>query len=1419
MKAFRSCLTGLLLATGLIIGLHFLHAQDVATFTQAGAASLTDTNVDWDSLSDLEVELKTIEAMPTVSAATLSNQDLEYASFYSAQHLSDWPPLPADVLGLPVWEVDTNLILIDDVHYNYAAAQTRPTTSSSGVQPLNAAGEAFSPDFSFPTNEFWLQINGVSYGLAYLTLHGTTNGVEYEILSQAALSNAPMSSWNSEGMFWGSATTNWTTTTVAQNGRTNLFMAARSRADNTGTGIPDWWWLLYFGQTTNVNPYADPAGDGWNNLEKFQFGMNPNQFYTPPTPQGVTVSYNANNGMVTVSWLPSPGPVTGYTVNMNGTNYNVSSNSLSFENAVSSNDPFSDPSSYGPSIFEDFQVQADYAGGNSPWSAQVPLEINTSFGYDSMPAYLIPGPQGLAYLAIPQIPAGTATLRVTRIDEYAEQSFGDSSFDTNFNISVSAGTNGLYVLPTFWSATSVVDGYGQSDYYWWVQAVDANGSPDWATFLGNGYNDDASAYYSDYYTQTGVWPVTPYFDGREQIKQNLIFLLRAGLHGQPFQFTELYTNGLGQIPFAYPTNYAFASFYELINVPGYPPTAGVGVFLPFGENFLYQNFVFNLSGVNSSGLLTSFANLFTSSDYGLGINEPPTHQFQPPTTSGTVIAPVLATNQTRWLYSYVLPASGPQGYTINSPIGIIQNGLTNQMAINIQNTFGLTFLSTEITYASGGGFGTNTLFPGNKTTQGGYFYSETAQPQFQTVEYDFWNPPYWPYYDTNLMSLLPGMPGFAPTNKSQLLIANVGEQYFRVAGYAKIAIQNGYSGIYAYLGQYFTNAYEISTNGVVTTNSAGVLSPYGDFFPTVPGPAALVTMSDVDTGQRGTGTVYVISLALDANHDGVMDTSFGGPDSTSQANPMEFWVNNNFDRTNYDAADNTFYEDDIGPADVAYLPTHQQVPDCNYTDYYSHRMIPTERDLEDFTRLWVCGITSNLLAALPAGSTITLNWGDVGSPNSANPTIDLFVAADANGGIGYLTNETIAAQQTNITQCPYVGRLAPGGSIQLYGSQFTGGTAHFIWCGVSNGVGQLNLTISDGSGNILAQASQWIQIEDIKNLYERWTVGDSPKVVPTNTAQIAANDLPDSMQLPFRYATNTIANTPYILFVHGWNLEPWEKDRWAETAFKRLYWQGYQGRFGEFRWPTGYGFSGIISAITDADNYDNSEFNAWIAGFGLFDKLNDLNRQYPGNVYLMSHSMGNVVAGEALRIAGTSRIVNTYIAMQGAVPSHCYDPLTSTRIIPPPFDSGTPNSYAYYWTNGAPCYFNGSAGAGTYVNFFNTNDYALSYWQDDQNLKPDTGYSYNISGNKFYAEGIEVDFPSATYQIFAFCDEARCYALGAQANVGGPFKVGQNYQQVELDAPPFDFGPQHLYHSVEFRLDNGQNSLFWGELLSEMKLK
>jgi pimeloyl-ACP methyl ester carboxylesterase len=331
-----------------------------------------------------------------------------------------------------------------------------------------------------------------------------------------------------------------------------------------------------------------------------------------------------------------------------------------------------------------------------------------------------------------------------------------------------------------------------------------------------------------------------------------------------------------------------------------------------------------------------------------------------------------------------------------------------------------------------------------------------------------------------------------------------------------------------------------------------------------------------------------------------------------------------------------------------------------------------------------------------------------------------------------------------------------------------------------------------------------------------------------------ASDLTNPPTAAFQYLSPQDTNTPYILFVHGWNQERWEKDRYAETAFKRLYWQGYHGRFGSFRWPTDYDFGGIGDSwnnpITDPRNFDNSELTAWRSAAGLLNKLNDLNTEYPGNVYVIAHSMGNIVTGEALRLAVTNQVVNTYVAMQGAVAAHAYDPTTTTRalvtILGISEDSGTPNRYAEYYTNGASCYFNSSTGAATYVNFYNTNDYALgaSLWQFNQNLKPDggslpyPGYFYDSSSGFYRINGSTttyLNFPTNTYEIFAYGDEARCYALGAQQNVGGKFSGNQ----VELDIAPYSFTEKHKYHSGEFRSDNAQRWQFWDQVLTQMQLK
>jgi len=485
-------------------------------------------------------------------------------------------------------------------------------------------------------------------------------------------------------------------------------------------------------------------------------------------------------------------------------------------------------------------------------------------------------------------------------------------------------------------------------------------------------------------------------------------------------------------------------------------------------------------------------------------------------------------------------------------------------------------------------------------------------------------------------------------------------------------------------------------------------------------------------------------------------------------------------------------------------------------------------------------VTPALLTNLPSGSTITLNWGDVGSPNTNNPTIDLFQAADTNGGLGYQTNATIASQQTNSALCPYIGRIGPGSNLVLNASTFSNSWAgnYFIWCGVSSGSGALTLTITDGSSNMLAQSTAYIQLQDIKQMYERWTVGDASSQPPSTTAWAATEGLAPGIE-PFKYASPDNTNTPYILFVHGYNLALWDKDRFAEAGFKRLYWQGYQGRFGLFRWPT---FDTPIALFP-------SEFQAWKSGTGLFNKLTALNAEYPGHVYVFAHSMGNVVTGQALLMAGTNQLVNTYVASQAAVSARAYDnsipeDVTNYNNNDAPI---SPDSIGNYYTSNAPSYFNGSAGAGTYANFYNPVDWALMGttvtfleipigWLgfEEQKIQPyylatnnpEAVYFYttpstNHPSGYFYQNGTNnpyrnLLFTNDTFEIFAYCDQSYSLALGAETNVAGAFTTGR---AVNLNAAPYNFGNLHVGHSWQFRSDYQSTFPYWHQLLSTFQIQ
>jgi len=1437
----------------LLIGLGLL----TATLVQA-----QDTNIDWSTAADWQVALQAIEQVPPMPADDVTNG----ATFWSAQHApgsaEPWPPLPGNILDMSAWDLGDGTYLLDDLGYRYHAhrrhkASSQSLSTSDGTMimadddgpilpgdddddtndysPAGLVG--LSPDYG--TNLYIAQVSqgaGMYSGIISNTIVG--GGFPYEIQYTYDLEST--NGWQSANwLFYGSDVTNWTTFSVPMTSPTNMFFRVRSWQSIDDSGLPTWWEEEYFG-TNNVDPYGDPMGDGWNNLEMFQNGMNPNLWYTPPAPQGVTVAFDGSNNLTAIDWTPSPGAVTNYIVERD-VGYWSGGDTEDFNVSPGTTYLSDNLSSVQPDVWNDgtldvsYKIEAQYAGGNSAWSASIPLQQNT------VSASIVPGADGTTVLVVSGIPANTTAIQLIYYDQVASLFWDDFSYNTNIDIPISDFINGEYVLPPSLQSLGE-DAYNQEVTPGFVQSVSANGDTSAQDPIIN--NSDSP----------------PFYDGRVQMKQNLIFLLRAANDDNSFgYYTGAYSS---QNPRRFPTTYAEASFYQAYTYDGYnnlgyypdnPPL--LNVFQPFQDNYMFMNCVFDPSRLAGGGMTNGVAfynnSVNDGSDGYLIFNNPPAYSFTTPADDVTNI-PALGPNLAQWYGagSYCYPVFNlPRLIAVDT----VDYPGTNVMLSGISNIFGLPFLSTEIAHSDSS---TTTLYPGQATAQnsGDFFYTQTAQPGLQTVEYDFWNANDG-YYDNNgnwiTPEPLPEGIGFSPTNQSNhALVVPVGST-IQIAGYAKMAVTNGYPGTYAYLGQYFANAYQIDDNGDMTTNTAGVVSPYGYFTPTHAGPAALVTMPDPDTGAQGTTTVYCVSLNVDANHDGNMDLNFGGTDATSPIKPYVFWCNNNFDRWDYDEDDSTNYMDDVLPGDNSDAPQNLDPndPDCNYT-VSGYREIPTTRDLEDFSRLWVCGVTSNLLAALPTNSTVTLSWGDVGNPNPNNPTIDLFEAADPDGGIGYLTNETIAADQIDPLQSSYVGRLGPGQSIQINASTFANNWAgnYFIWCGVSNGTGGLTLTIADGNGNILAQNTAYIQIEDIKNMYERWTVGDAPNSPPSDEVTNAADNLPGPVYQPFQYPLPQTTNTPYILFVHGWNVAPWEKDRFAESAFKRLYWQGYQGRFGEFRWPTTY-LNSTGNSIADdailASIYDPGEYNAWNSSDGLLNLLETLHTTYGNNVYMLAHSMGNIVAGEALRKAaqqGLGQLVNTYVASQGAVPGHCYDSTLSDADL---LDFGPAGFYGPTTANIYNDWLaTNSAAVGTRINFYNTNDYALnsSHWQLDEKVKPDSvigiappyGYNGSPSDNPPLQDGFYSTYPpyigplqtvlylgnansvSNRYEITAFAAEPRSLAMGTTPDVGGLNRNVDLTRSSPTRIWPVDSNNYiaHFWHSAEFRGDYWQMQGYWNELLS-----
>lgn len=155
MKTVRGGFGNWVIISGFIVSLVFVHAQTVNKILSIGTISLDDPNVNWNAFSDFEVELMAVEATTPLLAESVTRAN----GYYSAQY-PNWPPLPGNPNGLPLWSLGDGIYLLDDRQFDYSALKAKKmSTTAMEVSLLGDNGDGDMNSFTFNASGY-----AVDYG-------------------------------------------------------------------------------------------------------------------------------------------------------------------------------------------------------------------------------------------------------------------------------------------------------------------------------------------------------------------------------------------------------------------------------------------------------------------------------------------------------------------------------------------------------------------------------------------------------------------------------------------------------------------------------------------------------------------------------------------------------------------------------------------------------------------------------------------------------------------------------------------------------------------------------------------------------------------------------------------------------------------------------------------------------------------------------------------------------------------------------------------------------------------------------------------------------------------------------------------------------------------------------------------------------
>lgn len=560
-----------------------------------------------------------------------------------------------------------------------------------------------------------------------------------------------------------------------------------------------------------------------------------------------------------------------------------------------------------------------------------------------------------------------------------------------------------------------------------------------------------------------------------------------------------------------------------------------------------------------------------------------------------------------------------------------------------------------------------------------------------------------------------------------------------------------------------------------------------------------------------TVSLLPVDIAIDANRDGTIASG----ESASQAKPFRFWINNDSDSGGNDS------EVEGSPPD-------------------SHNAtIENRRDLEDFQLMKVQIPQFIFEKAMNEETKIGLKWKNV---TAGNPGVKVYkVHHEISEAKDYVWNWNKAQMQSDPFGFPlgaysHAEATVAGGGVSWLSKDalWRVGTTnsqhpYLLFEGGSTGQGQLCLVLEIG-GTVVEGPGVWLKLVDVKKMFDKAkgspaSYPNPPDYTTEEPQRPGTGFVQEDMTEPFE--ADPDEKDEAIVLVHGWNMTDADWRVFSSSFFKRLWWKGYKGRFYTFGWPTYNSDDDTLGFIPA--HYNKSEYVAWKYGPALKAFVASIPKTAKN---LAAHSMGNVVTASALRSGMT---VNSYVAMQAAIPAGCYDAsdgannyqdfLDADAIKPTP-DQANPDLGYRGLMAGI---------TGNFHNFFSANDYALKTgeilggsvsWEGNQvSYKPNRWfnlyYLYHPSAgpaqrNRLWNSGTGGDnvarYVTDHHEIMSFIARPRSEALGAR-NVS---IAGFTGFDLVTEIPQYGFGQARTEHSGQFQRPIQKTEVFYKMLLRKM---